>query len=112
MELSGFRHGLWPGLPLAGARLVLGQLILLVMTLRPLRRVAVEAADIEAGRRSAIEGHYPRELRPLTDNLNTLLAAERDNARRYSQSLADLAHALKTPVAVLRAQLEIGRAHV
>lgn len=108
MELSGFRNGLWRWLTLAGALIVIGQLILLMMTLRPLRRVAVEAADIEAGRRSAIEGHYPRELRPLTDNLNTLLAAERDNARRYSQSLADLAHALKTPVAVLRAQLDSG----
>ncbi|MFP3670884.1 hypothetical protein SB717_38015, partial [Priestia sp. SIMBA_032] len=80
--------------------------ILLFVILRPLRRVAGEVAVIKSGRRAGIEGRYPCELRPLTDNLNTLLAAERDNARRYSEALADLAHALKTPVAVLRARLD------
>lgn len=106
MELAGFRSDLWRWLGLAAVLIFAGQLILLFVILRPLRRVAGEVAEIESGRREGIEGRYPRELRPLTDNLNTLLAAERDNARRYSEALADLAHALKTPVAVLRARLE------
>ena len=106
MELAGFRGDLWRWLGLAAVLIIVGQLLLLVLILRPLRRVAHEVSEIESGRREGIEGGYPRELRPLTDNLNTLLAAERDNARRYSEALADLAHALKTPVAVLRARLE------
>lgn len=106
MELTLFRAGLWRWLALAAGLIIMGQLLLLLVTLRPLRQVAKEVADIEAGRRSAIEGRYPRELRPLTDNLNALLGVERDNAQRYSRALADLAHALKTPVAVLRAHLD------
>ncbi|RFF26627.1 MULTISPECIES: ATP-binding protein [unclassified Wenzhouxiangella] len=106
MELAGFRGDLWRWLGLAAVLIIAGQVVLLLMILRPLRRVAAEVAAIESGRREGIEGRYPRELRPLTDNLNALLAAERDNARRYSEALADLAHALKTPVAVLRARLE------
>ncbi|WP_376691332.1 ATP-binding protein [Wenzhouxiangella sp. EGI_FJ10409] len=106
MELAGFRGDLWRWLGLAAVLVIIGQVVLLLLILRPLRRVAHEVSEIESGRRAGIEGRYPRELRPLTDNLNTLLAAERDNARRYSEALADLAHALKTPVAVLRARLE------
>ncbi|MDZ7791645.1 MAG: ATP-binding protein [Xanthomonadales bacterium] len=106
MELAGFRGDLWRWLGLAAVLIIVAQVLLLVLILRPLRRVAHEVSEIESGRRQGIEGRYPRELRPLTDNLNTLLAAERDNARRYSEALADLAHALKTPVAVLRARLE------
>lgn len=106
MELAGFREDLWRWLGLAGVLIIAGQVGLLLIILRPLRRVATEVGEIESGRRGGIEGRYPRELRPLTDNLNALLAAERDNARRYSEALADLAHALKTPVAVLRARLE------
>ena len=106
MELAGFRGDLWRWLGLAAVLIIAGQAGLLLIILRPLRRVAAEVAEIESGRRDGIEGRYPRELRPLTDNLNTLLVAERDNARRYSEALADLAHALKTPVAVLRARLE------
>jgi len=106
MELAGFREDLWRWLGLAAVLIIAGQAGLLLIILRPLRRVAAEVAAIETGRREGIEGAYPRELRPLTDNLNALLAAERDNARRYSEALADLAHALKTPVAVLRARLE------
>lgn len=106
MELAGFREDLWRWLGLAAVLIIAGQAGLLLIILRPLRRVAGEVAEIESGQREGIEGAYPRELRPLTDNLNALLAAERDNARRYSEALADLAHALKTPVAVLRARLE------
>jgi two-component system sensor histidine kinase PhoQ len=106
MELARFRGDLWRWLGLAAVLIIAGQIVLLLIVLRPLRRVAGEVAGIEAGQLSAIEGRYPRELRPLTDNLNTLLATERDNARRYAEALADLAHALKTPVAVLRARLE------
>ncbi|WP_376696338.1 ATP-binding protein [Wenzhouxiangella sp. EGI_FJ10305] len=106
MELAGFRGDLWRWLGLAAVLIIAGQVGLLLMILRPLRRVSAEVAEIESGRRQGIEGRYPRELSPLTDNLNALLAAERDNARRYSEALADLAHVLKTPVAVLRARLE------
>lgn len=106
MELSRFRADLWRWLGLAAVLVIVGQVLLLLVVLRPLRRVAAEVGEIESGRRERIEGRYPRELQPLTANLNTLLASERDNAQRYSRALADLAHALKTPLAVIRARID------
>ena len=106
MTLAGFRRDLWQWLGLAAALIIAAQFVILVLLLRPLRQVAHEVREIEAGERDALAGRYPRELMPLTGNLNALLATERDNVRRYRQALSDLAHALKTPVAVLRARLE------
>lgn len=106
MTVASFRRDLWQWLGLAAALIIAAQVIILMLLLRPLRQVAREVRQVEGGRRDALSGRYPRELQPLTTNLNALLATERDNARRYRQALADLAHALKTPVAVQRARLE------
>lgn len=105
-EVAVFRADLWRWLVLAAALVIMAQLVLLVLFLKPLRRVAQEVRDIEAGERQTLSGGYPRELQPLTANLNALLATERDNATHYRQALADLAHALKTPLAVMRTRLE------
>lgn len=105
-EVAAFRADLWRWLSLAAILVISVQLLLLVLFLRPLRRVAQEVRDIEAGERQTLSAAYPRELQPLTANLNALLATERDNATHYRQALADLAHALKTPLAVMRARLE------
>ncbi len=107
--VESFRTDLWRWLLLAALLVILAQVIILIMLLRPLRRVAAEVADIEAGRRGALVGRYPLELQPLTANLNALLATERDNATHYREALSDLAHALKTPLAVMRARLDSDR---
>jgi len=112
MQLSGFRADLGRWLGLAAALIIAVQGVLLWLVLRPMRRVASEIREVEAGRRERLGGVYPPELRPLTDNLNTLLDSERDNARRHREALADLAHALKTPLAVVRARLESSAAAV
>lgn len=106
MTVANFRADLWGWLGLAAVLIIIAQVVILAVLLRPLRRVAQEVREVESGRRDTLEGRYPRELQPLTANLNALLVTERDNARRYRQALSDLAHSLKTPVAVLRAQLE------
>ena len=105
-EVVAFRANLWRWLGLAAVLVISAQLLVLMLFLRPLRRVADEVRDIEAGARPSLSGNYPRELQPLTANLNALLTTERDNSTHYRQALADLAHALKTPLAVMRARLE------
>ncbi len=104
--VAGFRGDLWRWMGLAAALVIIAQLFILFMLLRPLREVAQDVADIEAGREEGLAGRYPRELQPLTTNLNALLKTERSNATHYRQALADLAHALKTPLAVIRARLD------
>lgn len=101
-ELAGFRTslGTWLG---TMALLTLAALLLSMRWgLAPLRRVADEVAAVESGRQEQLRGDYPAELRALTDNLNALLAHERAQQRRLGNALGDLAHSLKTPLAVMR----------
>ena len=45
---------------------------------------------------------YPRELLGITTNLNALLKSERERLARYRNTLGNLAHSFKTPLAVMR----------
>ncbi|MCU0975349.1 MAG: ATP-binding protein [Steroidobacteraceae bacterium] len=76
--------------------------------LRPLRRIERQIAEIEAGRREQLEGRWPRELQGVTGNLNALLAGERSRLGRYRDTLGNLAHSLKTPLAAMHAFLADG----
>jgi two-component system sensor histidine kinase PhoQ len=74
--------------------------------LAPVRRLEQEIAAVELGRANALGGGYPRELAGVTQGLNALLASERDRITRYRDTLGNLAHSLKTPLAVIRATLD------
>ncbi len=78
------------------------QVAVLGWGLTPLRRLAAEVAAIEGGGAERLVGDYPREVQPLTSNLNALLEGEQSRRERVRNTLADLAHSLKTPLAVLR----------
>ena len=83
--------------------LLLGALaILLRRLLAPLRQVEREIEAIEAGDLTELGGGYPRELLGITINLNALLRSERDRLARYRNTLGNLAHSFKTPLAVMR----------
>lgn len=101
-DVAAFRATLQWWLGGAAVLLLVLQAALLVWVLRPLGRVAGEVAEVERGTRERLGGNYPRELQPLTRNLNGLLATSRSRLQRYRDALADLAHSLKTPLAVLR----------
>jgi len=100
-QVTLYRQRLWGGLAIAAILLLATQLWVLYWGLKPLRKVGQELNAIETGERHQINGSYPREVRQLTDNINTLLAQERARQARYRNALADLAHSLKTPLAVL-----------
>lgn len=101
-EIAIFARTLWAWLGGAGLLLLLAQILLLQWGLAPLARVAAEIRRIEGGEQQRIEGRYPTEIAPLTDNLNTLIQQERVRQGRYKEALSFLAHSLKTPLAVLR----------
>ena len=67
----------------------------------PLRRVRQEVAAIRSGGKTRISQDFPAEIRPLTEEINQLLAhneAQAEEARRHA---GNLAHALKTPLTVI-----------
>jgi two-component system sensor histidine kinase PhoQ len=76
--------------------------VLLRRLLAPLRRVEREIEAIEAGQLTELGGGYPRELLGITTNLNALLRGERERLARYRNTLGNLAHSFKTPLAVMR----------
>lgn len=101
-QLQRFRGVLWAWLTGAAVVLLVLQLIILHWGLSPLRRVTRALVHIESGDKRRIEGNYPAEIRPLVFNLNAMLASESKRIKRYRNALGDLAHSLKTPIAVLR----------
>jgi two-component system sensor histidine kinase PhoQ len=108
-QVAAFRRTLWLWLAGAGAVLLLAQSVVLRWGLAPLRRVAREIGAIERGERERLGGEYPTELQALTTNLNALLASSASRLQRYRHALDDLAHSLKTPLAVLRGAGSVDR---
>ncbi len=104
-EVSRFRTSLWSWLGGVAVLLLVAQLLLLRWGLAPLRRLAGDIKQIESGDSEVLSEGYPRELGAVTDNFNVLIRAERKQQGRYRTTLADLAHSLKTPLAVIRAGL-------
>jgi two-component system sensor histidine kinase PhoQ len=76
--------------------------------LQPLGRIAREIREMETARRTQLSTEWPEELGGVAANLNTLLRRERARQQRYQESLANLAHSLKTPLAAVRTLLPDG----
>lgn len=101
-EISTFRTTLWRWLGGMGVLLLLIQAAVLRWGLAPLPRLAEDLIKIEQGSQEQLSGNYPSELEGVAHNLNILIANERRQRQRYRNTLADLAHSLKTPLAILR----------
>lgn len=107
-QIAVFRQTLWRYLGGAAVLLLLVQVLVLQWSLLPLRRVERELGRVQRGEAERLSGRHPRELEPLTSSINALVRSEREHLDRYRNTLSDLAHSLKTPLAVLRSRLENG----
>jgi len=67
----------------------------------PLRRVRNEVAAIRSGDKTRIGQDFPTEIRPLTEEINQLLAHSEEQAEEARRHAGNLAHALKTPLTVI-----------
>jgi signal transduction histidine kinase len=67
----------------------------------PLRRVRNEVAAIRSGDKTRISDEFPTEIRPLTEEINQLLAHSEEQAEEARRHAGNLAHALKTPLTVI-----------
>ena len=105
-QVAHFRRSLWGWLAGAALALLLAQGLVLRLGLAPLRRVAVELSEIESGSRQRLSARYPRELDRLTERINAFIETGRGRLERSRNALAELAHSLKTPLAVLQSALD------
>lgn len=101
-EVQGFRNSLWGWLVGVVAALTILQALVMNWELAPLKKLAGDLKAIEDGKQDRLEADYPEELEGITRNLNLLLSSERQQREKYRTTLADLAHSLKTPLAILR----------
>jgi two-component system sensor histidine kinase PhoQ len=104
-ELEAYQKRLWKWLGGLAFLLVIVQTLIAKWGLSPLRKLAADLEKVEEGLEQ-LPGAYPAEIQPVTDNLNRVLRSERAQRERYRNTLSDLAHSLKTPLAVIRGQLE------
>ncbi len=102
-QISDFRRGLLKGFTALAVSLLIALALLLRWALAPLRRLAAQIRAVERGERESLDDRWPSELGGVVANLNTLLTSERTRISRYRDTLGNLAHSLKTPLAVLRA---------
>ncbi len=106
-QIATYRRNLWGWLGAAILLLLGVQAGVLHWSLKPLRKVAADLALIEAGKSERLGGRYPKEMQQLTDKLNDLLDHTRRQLSRYRDSLGNMAHSLKTPLAILANTLSL-----
>ena len=105
-QVDRFKTALGSWLLAMGLILILIQFLVLRWGLSPLRLIVRDLEAIERGEKSLLDGSYATELRGLARNLNALISSERAHLERYRNTLADLAHSLKTPLAILRGSID------
>lgn len=101
-QISAYRASLWFWLVAIAIVITLTQLLILKWGLRPIQEVADDIKAIQNNSESRLNGRYPSELKVMTDSINTLLDTESAQRSRYKESLSDLAHSLKTPLAIMQ----------
>jgi two-component system sensor histidine kinase PhoQ len=100
-QLSRFRQTLWSWLIVTTCLLLVVMYLVTRWSLLPLQKIGLEVKAIEDQKQLGFEQDYPDEIAPLTENLNILLKREQYQRQRYRNAMDDLAHSLKTPLAVL-----------
>lgn len=96
-----FGQRLTIALALAGLGLLATTLFQVRFGLLPLRRIERGLAAIRSGEKTRLEGELPVEIEPLQDELNALIQSNQDIIDRARTQVGNLAHALKTPLAVI-----------
>jgi len=99
--VANFRYRLTTALALAGLGLVAVTLFQVRFGLLPLRQIERGLAGIRSGAASTLEGELPAEIEPLQSELNALIRSNQAIVDRARTQVGNLAHALKTPLAVI-----------
>lgn len=85
-----------------GAMLAIMSAIVARIALRPIGRLRAAIENVREGESPNIAGTYPTELAPLAEEVNELLRSNTEIIERARNQVGNLAHGLKTPIAVLR----------
>ncbi len=107
-EIASLRQSVILAFALLGTGLVGVVALIVLWGLRPLRRTQEELVEVREGRRLHMDVIAPTEIAPLVGEIEALIEQNRATVERARTHVGNLAHALKTPIAVLRNALESG----
>lgn len=100
-DIAAFDGKLYFYLTLFGAGMIAINALAILIGLIPLRRVRRSLAEIRTGAAHRLDGRFPREIAPLAAETNALIESNRRIVERSRTQVGNLAHSLKTPLAVL-----------
>ncbi len=106
-EIAAFQRSLLIYLSLFGFGMIAINAIAILYGLQPLRRVRDALAMVREGTAQRLDGRFPAEIEPLANETNALIENNRRIVERSRTQVGNLAHSLKTPLAIL---LNEGRA--
>ena len=82
------------------------QLVILRWGLKPIASVIDDLFAVQQGETENLDGRYPKELSLMTDSINQLIQHQAKQRQRYRETLANLAHSIKNPVAIISSSLD------
>jgi signal transduction histidine kinase len=97
-----FRENLLIALGLMLSILLVAGVLIVVIVRKPLRSVGKALSDVQSAETTRIEGEYPSEIADLSNQINRLLEVNEASIARQREFSANVAHALKTPLTVIR----------
>ena len=104
-QVARYRRQLFTWFGAIALILLFSMSVLMRGVLRPLRRIEREIGEVEKGNRQSLSEGFPTELSGVARNMNILIGSERARSERYRETLDNLAHSLKTPLAAMRSVL-------
>ncbi|MEJ8311005.1 ATP-binding protein [Agrobacterium larrymoorei] len=100
-DVRDFSNSLYLALAVFGVGSLVVNGLAILYSLRPLDRARVALGKIRGGEAERLEGEFPREIQPLAHEVNALIESNRRIVERARMQVGNLAHSLKTPIAVL-----------
>jgi len=95
-------------LGLMGIGMAIAVLLQVRFGLQPLRAMAADLQAVHEGARPRLSGRYPREVAPLAKSMNEVLDKDVELIERARTHVGNLAHGLKTSLAIVAAELGSG----
>lgn len=99
--VASFNYTLSWALTGLGLSMVLAATLLILYAMRPFSQLNTALHDVRAGKSKRLPGSYPSEVQPLVDNLNAMFASTTELVQRARTQAGNIAHGLKTPLAIL-----------
>ncbi len=104
-EISDFRRGLALILSIFAFSIVLATYLLVRLGLKPISKAVETLGKVRTGEATRIDGEYPDEIEPLITQTNALIESNNTIVERARTQVGNLAHSLKTPLAVMQNEL-------